>query len=60
MTGNRRSKNVTTAAGLADALFSPQVVGAVMLDLDAEGAVIGIEVLDVRERMKAGVPAAAE
>jgi len=58
----------------ADALFvwfAPQgtkpsgteeVAPGVMLDFDAEGTVIGIEVLDVRERMKAGnktVPAAA-
>jgi uncharacterized protein YuzE len=29
-----------------------------MLDFDAEGTVIGIEVLDVRERMRAGEKAA--
>jgi hypothetical protein len=29
-----------------------------MLDFDAEGTVIGIEVLDVRDRMKAGEKAA--
>jgi uncharacterized protein YuzE len=54
----------------ADALFiwfAPQdtkssgteeVAPGVMLDFDAEGIVIGIEVLDVRDRMKAGEKAA--
>lgn len=54
----------------ADALFiwfAPQgtksaeteeVAPGIMLDFDAEGTVIGIEVLDVRERMKAGEKAA--
>jgi uncharacterized protein YuzE len=35
-------------------LGTEEVAPGVMLDFDAEGTVIGIEVLDVREGMKAG------
>lgn len=35
-----------------------EVAPGVMLDFDEDGRVIGIEVLDVRERMKGSKPAA--